>query len=305
MARRTGSPDPTFGFMTATQAATVRSLAQQEFARAGMEVVIEDGHLRGANGSEIGFHNLMTACHHAPGGPRDWPELVAEHVRVVVATASRPHPLATTTTDEALSRTYLRVVGAPLPPTLLPQVDYARSITPHLVEVLVLDTTDTLVTLTDADLDGLGGLDAARTAGLENLIRRPIDAVENIGVGDGIDIVGIRGGTHTASKLLVLPDLLRKIKMAEEHPNGFLVGLPFRNYVLLHPLNDHRAVAATQRLAGLTRMAHDNEAGPVSTAVLWWRPDEVRTVAWTDEAGRPVLAADQEFAELLAGLSVT
>jgi len=297
-----GGPDPTFPFMGAEEASTVRSLAQRACAEAGVEVVIHAGHLVGLGGAEAGLRNLMTECRHAPGGRRDWPEVVNRHVQALVAVTATAHPLDGMSRDKGLSRTYLRVIAAPVPAALAPQITYARSPAAGLIETLVVDTTNALITLTDTDLSRWGA-EATRTAGETNLRRAQIDAADELPMGDGVYIRLVRGGTHTASLVLVLTDLLSRLDRHREHPDGVLVGVPFRNVLAIHPLAGPEAALALTKLAGFTRLAYDNESGPVSPAAYWWRDGTMRLVCLMDEGGRTTVTDDEEFEDLLRRLA--
>ncbi len=297
-------PDPDFAFLTEEQAARVRDLARTAFAEIGVEVVVRSDHLLADDGTVYGLANLMATCHQAGRGERDWPDLVRGHVhRIYSATRDRRDP-AELPVEDVLARVRLRAVGtATLPQDWRAAHGYGRVVADDVVELLCLDEPHTVVTLRQRAVDAFG-VDVLRRAGLENLLREPIDAVDVLDVGDGAQVHAVLGDSmYTASRILVLPDLLRRVYGEREYPDGVLVAAPLRHQVLLHPVDGPAVLPAATALVRLARTGFAEGVGSVTPNVYWWRAGVFTRLTSTDpDSGRVVLRADGEFGEVLARL---
>jgi len=297
------TPDDIFTFLTTGQATRLRSLAQQAFAEQGLEVVIAPDHLIGADGTVFGLANLAASCHNAAKGEREWPELVRTHVRVVVAAVRDAVPISELSREDVLSRVYLRVIGAAaLPPDAEARLRYARPVVGDVLEVLVLDSPESVATLQDEDVAQFG-LDELKEAGLYNLLREPIAEVERIQVGEAAWLDVVAGeSVYTASKMLVMTDLLTRVFGPREYPNGVLVSVAFRNQIALHPIDGPEVVAAVNGIARFAFVGYGDSVGPVSPYAYWWRDGEFTQLTEPDGEDGVVVVVDEAFAEMLSRL---
>jgi hypothetical protein len=293
------APDESFPFLTAGQVIRIRSLAQQALAEHGHEVVIGPDHLVGADGTVFGLANLAAACHNAPKGEREWPEVVRTHARVVVAAVRDAVPVTELDRDDVLARTYLRAVGlSVLPSDVEDRLQYARPVVGDIVEVLVLDSPESVASLYDEDV-AVFGLEQLKQAGLYNLLREPIGEVERFDVG-GAQIHVVTGeSVYLASKMLVMTDLLLRVFGEREYPNGVLMTVAFRNQVALHPVDGPEVVGAVDCLAQFARNGFSDSVGPVSPFTYWWHDGEFTQVTEPDGAGGVVVCVDAAFGEML------
>lgn len=294
--------DEVFGFLTDAQAARVRELAQQAYAELGIETVIAADHLVGSDGTVYGLSNLMAACGNTDR-EREWPELVRRHCRSIVTAMADDRDPAALPLEEMLSRVYLRLIGiSTLPADWREGLGYGRVLTDDLVELLFLDYPESVRTLYQATVDVFGE-DVLRQAGLENLLREPIDAVETLDCGDGARASVVIGeSVYTASRVLALPDLLRRVYGERSYPNGVIVGIPFRHQVVLHPIDSRAVVPAIQRLADFTYAGFTEGVGSVSPYLYWWRDGALRRLTFPGEDGGLVVRCDEEFTGVLNSL---
>lgn len=265
-------PDPEFPFLRAGEARRFRAAVRAAFAEQGLETTVHADHLVSATGIRFGLHNLAAACRAAPGGERDWPRTVAAHVAIVVRSTREPDALERGDRDAVLRSVVLRVMGEATLPDL-EGLTYARRLGGDLVEVLALDTPDTVHLLADDHVRRFGEADL-RAAGLANLLAQPYDAHEHLGLDGGGDLHVVTGqSVYVASRLLVLPDLLRRTVGAGEHvptPHGLLVSAATRHQLAFHVIRDRGVIPALQALVPTTAQEYAEGVGAVSPWVFWW-----------------------------------
>lgn len=296
-------PDATFGFLSARQAARVRELVRLSFAELGVEVVINPGHVTATGGVVYGLGNLMATCRHAERGERDWPRLVGEHCRRIHQAMSHREDLSTLTPAEVERRTYLRVYGSSaLPKDWRSRFRYARPLAGDLVELLCLDEPQTVRILRDEDVERFG-IERLQAAGLENLLRDPIDEITPFDSPDGVRMWVVRGDSvYVCGRVLILPDLLRRVFGERLHPHGVLVAVPDRHEILLHPICGPEAFQALVGLVRVAQVGFTEGVGPVSPFVYWWHEGRLRQVSFVEE-DRVVVRVEEELAEILQRLT--
>jgi hypothetical protein len=294
------APDETFEFLTRRQAARVRELAQQGYAELGVETVIGPDHLVGADGTVYGLANLMAACLNADRGERSWPALVRRHCHSLVQAMADTVDATELPVEEVLERVYLRVVGvSTLPDEWRDRYRYGRLITDELVELLFLDSPQSLRSLRQEEVDAFGA-DVLRQAGLENLLREPVDAVESFDCGEGaVASVVLGGSVYTASRILALPDLLRRVYGERSYPDGVVVGVPFRHQVVLHPVDSRAVVPAIQRMADFVHAGFADGVGSVSPYLFWWWGGQLRQLTFPGEDGGLLVRCDEDLTAVL------
>ncbi len=295
-----GERDPEFDFLSVEQGMRLRRLVREAFAGRGIEVTVFSDYVQSDDGTQYGLYNVCANCHNAERGERDWPGVVSDHVDSILAAMAEPDPLQELSTEEILARTFLRVSGtSTLPDT--DGFDYGRQMAEDLVEVLVLDCPTTVRLFHRDDLARFD-LQALRTAGLTNLLADPIEDYQVLD-GDGATMHIVLGSVYTASKLLVLPDLMRRTAGVEEPAHGVLVCVPNRHQVAFHPIVDAAVLPSLQALAQFAAMGFSEGVGPVSPYVYWWQQGRLTQLSRADADGGLVIEVDQEFGQVLAELT--
>lgn len=296
--------DPAFEHFTQEQAERFRAMAGEAFAAAGIETVVHEQHLQAGDGRQFGLFNLAATCGQATEGEQAWPALMAEHVAAITRSIEGDK-VEGMSLEEVLPLVYLRVIGTS---TLSPQwaegFGYARHLGGDLIEVLAVDLPDIVTTLGDGDVQRLGE-DALRAAALRNLLSLRVDSHEVTGDElDGAAIHLVEGESFfTASKLLVLEDLLSGTLGERELPHGLVVSVPVRHVLVFHPIADLSVVDAVQRMAGFTAETCRSGAGSVSPFVYWWKNGQLTPLTWVTDDGELQVVAGGEFTDMLNQLA--
>jgi hypothetical protein len=298
--RRSAAPDKALPFLSVDEAATVRRLMVEAFAAAGLTAETFDDHLRTDDGREWGLWNVAATCHAEPS-QRAWPEAVRRHVESLLTPAPSPEDL---TDDEVLAAAVLRVYGDEmLMPRSRAEMTYARELAEGLVEALVLDSPTSVMLLLDSTVARVGA-DRLRAAGLEHLLAEPWGQVERLTTRAGATLALVEGDSvFTASRVLVMPDTLRRVFGEREYPDGVLVAMPDRHHLWLHPIDDTTVVPALQTLAGNTAQTFATAVGGVSPAVYWWRHGALTRVSALDAEGGVTVSVGPELTEVLNRLA--
>ena len=294
------SRDEAFPFLSAAAGRRFRVAVRAAFAERGLETDVHADHVQASSGVRFGLHNLAAACR-ASGGESAWPETIAAHVRAVVLSAQSPDALERGDREAVLRDVVLRVMGA----STLPQVeglDYARSLGGDLVEVLALDLPSAVHLLSDHDLERYGE-DTLRQAGLANLLAQPYDSYDHLRLDGGADLHVIAGDSvYVASRLLVLPDLLRRVVGRGEEvptPHGLLVSASTRHQLAFHIVRDSGVVTALQALVPATAQEFEAGVGGISPWVYWWHEGRLHQVSSRGEDGGLRVEVTTEFAAAL------
>jgi hypothetical protein len=295
-------PEPGLAFLTEVQARRVRSLFRQAMAERGRELVTDSfGNFRDDEGEYYGLWNVAVLCRDNPGGEKEWPELIAGYADVLAKGSSREARtrVAALTPQEARSLVYVSIRSAEKIGSLYPS---APQVAPGLVEALALDMPDNTVFLDEGEIARLGGQESLRKAALANLRALPAPPRQRMG-GPDAPFEAITGVSHfTASRVLVMPDLLSRV-LGTDAPEGVLVAVPARHYALIHVLRDKTATPALLLLAKLARSLYDRERGPISPDVFWWRDGGWMPIPSAESAGKVTLNPGPELSFLLADLA--
>jgi hypothetical protein len=254
-------PDPTFGFLTVGEAARLRALTRAAFARHGLEVDMHPDHLRADDGAGFGLHNLFAMCHNARRGEREWPSIVDDHVARMLRARQAPD-VADLSSAELLEHAFVRVCsGSSLPD--LTSFDYRRELAGDLVEVLAYDTPDAVLLLTDDVVDRVGA-DDLRSAGVHNLLVEPFGGVEWLAAGDVRFAVVAGESVHTASRLLTVDDVLRRVQGEPDAPYGTLLCVPYRHQLGFHIVEDQRVLPTVEAMVRFAVAGFDDGVGSLS-----------------------------------------
>ncbi|MFC7218410.1 hypothetical protein ACFQLX_09545 [Streptomyces polyrhachis] len=267
---RAAPRDTAFEFFSATEGALFRRSVREAFAEHGLEVTLYAEHAVDDTGREFGLNNLAASCHHDERGVRLWPQLVRRHISVLLRTLDGPSALETMAPEQLLGRVYPRVVESAL--VERGPFDYARQLTPGLSEVLALDLPESVMLLNDEALDPLGGAAALRAQAVRNLRELPVEGHEAVDQGDGQRFHVVMGDSFfTASRVLLLDELVQRVTGRPLGPDGALVAMPFRHQLVFHPIEDIHVIPSLGGMARYAAAGHEDAVGPVSPHIYWWR----------------------------------
>ena len=282
--------------LTAAQQDRLRHLARRSPAFIGMRIVVHDDHVEVTHPEslELGVESLSATL---AGAPADqWPELVDEHFRRIIALGTADTSDVEGPTEVVLQHTYLRL--APSDSGVGEIASYAEEITPGLLQVFAFDRPDSIVTMRDEDVRR-HGFDRLYDAGLENLARELPERCTDL---DGIYY--LRGSDYVGSLVLVIPWVIEAVTGVADAPHGALVAMPARDQFLFHAIRDRDTagvLAAVDEIGQLAAECHANSAHQLSSRVYWWRPMPVgglETVGHHNGAGLVTYYSD-DFEDVL------
>ncbi|MFE1173215.1 hypothetical protein [Streptomyces sp. NPDC058773] len=293
--------DGEFSFFSEREGGVFRSQVRQAFAEQGLEVTAYAGVVTDSAGRQFGLGNLAAVCHRDRRGERSWPVLIRDHVGKVLRTMDGPQPLETLSEDEIRACLYPRVVAQ----ETLPASDsfrYGRAPAPGLREVLALDLPEAVQMLSEDSLTDLGDVAELRIRAMNNLRSLPVEGHETVRRGDGSAFEVLLGDSFfTASRVLVLDELVQRLVGTELTPDGALVALPFRHQLAFHRIHDAQVIPALQAMAQFAAAGHEDAAGAISPRVFWWRRGVMTPLSEPDGDGLRVVA-DADFQEMLERL---
>lgn len=303
--RPDGPRDPVFSYFTAEQGARFRALVRQTFAEAGVEVVAERDYLVADDGRQFGLSNLAAVCLDLldESGEKGWPVAVQRHVHTILRATAEDVSLRDLPRQDVLARTYLRVIGrSAVPPEALDWYRYARPVAGDLIELLALDSPDSVRMLRDTDVEPFGA-DDLRAAGLENLVKEPFDSYQVLTGDDGVRVHLVLGqSVYTASKILVLPDVLARTLGTRDLPFGAFVAAPFWHQLAFVPVQDRSALASLPVLVSFAAKGYDEGVGAISPFVFWWRAGRLTQLSFAAEDGELVVRPDEDLLDLFEAL---
>lgn len=198
--------------------------------------------------------------------------------------------------EDVLGRVVLRLVNREhVDDGVLASCTYAREHAGGLLELLELLGPGPARYLRDGDVARYGRRDLWAAA-LENLLSAPLARHKVIEWpwGTRIHELWDESATHTASKVLVLKDVLRRVLGTDDFPYGVLVVLPTDAELAFLPIEVCQAFGALPALAAYAREAFESDAGRLTPEVFWWRGGELRTVVSDADEG-----LDEQFVAMM------
>lgn len=294
-------PDQALTFLSAAQAAGVRTLVRQAFAELGIEVTVLAGHVIDDAGRQFGLWNVAAACHQDGRGRRAWPKIVRHHVRQVLDSVETD-PFAELTLPQAAERTFARLYEA----DTVSDADAVchRPFAPGLVELLALDLPETVAVYPVEDARRLGGEDVLRAHGLMNLRREGGARLERLpGDGGGSFHLLLGESVHTASKALLAPGLFTELTGEEPGEFGWLLSVPNRHQLVWHLVRDIEVIPALRGMFRFTVLGHGDTPGPLSPHVYWWTNGRYQQLTRIDPDGTLSVHVGAEFADVLEVLA--
>jgi hypothetical protein len=292
-------PDPVYGYLTAAQGARLRSLVRQTFAERGVEVTLLPDRVEAAGGGQYGLTNIAAACNACPA--KEWPAIVTWHVETVLRALAAPS-IAELDDDAVLERVFVRVMGISAFPDLS-SLGYRRDLGGDLIELLALDSADSVSLLLDSDVERFG-VDALRQAGLVNLLGEPFGSCERIDVGpDAAFNCLLSDSVFTASRLLTMDDVLRRTTGRAEAPYGVLACVPNRHQLAFHVLADAAALPVLPAMARFALDGFGDGVGPVSPFLYWYHGGMLSQLSQLDADGDLRIEVADDFADVLHQLA--
>ncbi|GLF97819.1 hypothetical protein [Streptomyces yaizuensis] len=294
--------DPAFGYFSADEGARFRTLVREAFAERGLEVTVYADTVTDSAGRRFGLTNLAAVLHHDDRGRRAWPDLVHQHVGMVLRTMDEPSALDTLSTEQIRSQLYPRIVGADA--FEAENFGYARSPAPGLYEIIALDLPESVMMLTDDALRPLGDLRYLREQALYNLRGLPVESHETIRGEAGMRFEVVVGDSfYTASRLLALENVVRETTGEELTPDGALVAVPFRHQLAFHVIRDASVVPALNAMASFAATGYVDAPGAISPCVYWWHGGRLTGLSARDEDGEGLrIVVGEEFQAVLERL---
>ncbi|MBT2389102.1 hypothetical protein [Streptomyces sp. ISL-1] len=294
--------DPEFSFFSADEGTRFRAQVREAFAESGLEVTVYADVVTDSAGRQFGLANLAAVCHNDDRGPRAWPELVRQHVGMVLRTMDAPSALDTLPTEQIRAQLYPRVVGRD---GFNPEnFGYARPLAPDLYEIIALDLPESVMMLTDEALEPLGDLQYLRDQALYNLRGLPVEGHETVKDAEGMRFEVVLGDSfYTASRVLALDSVVRQVTGEQLTDDGALVAMPFRHQLAFHAIHDAGMISALDGMASFAASSYVDTPGAISPYVYWWRQGTLTQLSDHDEDGDGLrIVIGDEFQELLERL---
>jgi hypothetical protein len=277
----------------------MRSLVQRTFAERGIEVSLQADRVEAAGGAQYGLTNIAAVCRTTP--EKNWPGLIAGHIDRVLRALDAP-AIADLDDEAVLSRVFVRLMGASMVPDLS-WYGYRRDLGGDLIEVLALDSEDSVTLLADRDVERFG-LEELRNTGLVNLLAEPFGNWEEIEVLPGVSFTRVLGeSVFTASRMLTLTDVIRRTYGDVPTPDGILVCVPTRHQLAFHVVQDSGVMPTLPAMARFALSVYDSGVGPVSPHLFWHQDGQLHLLSRLDEDGALRIEVDGAFAAVLERLA--
>jgi hypothetical protein len=268
-----------FDGMTPGDSRRLEAVAARALVERGVDVTVRPGILQDGIGRTYGLRGLAARCRIA--APEDWPLVAAELLELGVS-AHRPSELDPARTSEQVC---FRLVNRHfIGEELAEAYAYGRAVAGDLVELLVVPHEGGVSYLRSCDVERLGAGELRATA-LENLLRAPLGREKVIEWPYGVRVHEVWHPVweHTASKLLVFRDVLRRVLGTDDFRHGVLVIAPTKQELAFLPIEVCQAFGALVALGGYAREAFGADPGGLTHEVFWWRDGVLRTVLAEDE----------------------
>jgi hypothetical protein len=244
----------------------------------------------------VGLENLFRRARRAERD--EWPALITEflhHASVLEKPEDLPTELG------PVAEQLLLRLGPPFPRNANEAALWTQPITgTKLVINLVVDYPNRMIYVTDQLMAGSGRpgsewLDQA----LQNLRKRtPTDAFEVIEEESGL-LTCITGDAYDSSRALLLDALL-----PEHKDDGFFVGVPCRDQLLVLPVNS-AALAFVHLLKFLLEKNYKSMPYPISDEVFWVRGGTWLPFRIDCEGNKVTIEPPEEFNEVLERLTAS
>ncbi|NBM16852.1 hypothetical protein [Streptomyces sp. GC420] len=289
--------DPEYGFFSVEEGRLFRSQVRAAFAEHGLEVTVYADMVTDDSDRQFGLASLAAVCHNDTRGAKAWPGLVRDHVGMVLRAMDGPPPLETLPAEQIRAQLYPRVITEDM--IEREAFRHARDVAPGLREVIALDLPESVMMLTDDALSPLGDIHELRAHALRNLRALPVEGHEVLKGADGMRFDVVMGDSFfTASRVLVLDELVRRVTGRDLGIDGALVAMPFRHQLAFHAIRGADIIPALNGMAAFAAAGFEDAVGPVSPHVYWWRAGVLSQLSDRDDEGLKIMV-DEDFQELL------
>jgi hypothetical protein len=293
--------------LTAAQQDRLRHLARRSPAFIGMRIIVHDNHVEVTHPEPqvLGFESIAATLAGSPA--EQWPDLVDEHFRWIIAEGEdRSDIEGPTRAVLPRTRLYLTLSESKVAEgmTIAEGVSYADEITPGLLWVLAFDRPDRVEIMLDKDVQR-HGFNQLYDAGVQNLPGELPDRFIEVN-----GVYYLRGSEYVASLVLAIPWVVETVAGVADTPHGVLVAMPSRDMLLFHAIGDPNSAgvpAAMDEIGQLTAECYANSPYQLSPLVYWWRPMAERwleTVAHHDGANLETFYSD-DFEDMLRAVGTT
>jgi hypothetical protein len=285
--------------MTVEQARVLVPLARQAFAEQGVETLYDgEGALQAAHGA-YGLYNLAAQCLQEPR--RRWRRLADRHATALIAAERAGNGGL----DEVRDRLRIRVLADD---DLRQPPDYGLRLADDLIGLLAVDNAEHVRVYQRRDAFAeLGDFDELLTPALANLRRSRARQHETVRVDEDdptSDVHVLAGDFFTASRIVVLDDVLRDELGIERPRHGVLIAVPNRNVLAVHPLSGGGVVPALTFLVHLARGEHDAAPGALSPDVYFAKDGRVERVTSPGDDGSVIVSVEGRLGEAFAALGL-
>lgn len=298
----TNADDVRLSGLTPARTQRVRDLACATLRARGLEATVHADHLRLVDGRTFGLQNLASFCHNAP--EVEWPRIVEGHLGGFLDRYPAAPPMLTP--GQMRAGVHLRLVPADAlasmgEDTREQHYRYARDLGGGWLEILTHLEDGHVRWLRDCEVEQVGA-ERLRELGRERLERIRPDICEEFRRPDG-RIFSVRGeSSYISSKVLVLPDVLRRAlpRNGRAVPFGALVAMPTRHELLFTPVG-RDVITNLGGLMSLVPDLHRHGRTPLCPHVHWWRDGRL-DVLTEIRHGRYEMRAVAEFVDVLDAL---
>ena len=171
--------------------------------------------------------------------------------------------------------------------------------------ILAFDMPETVASISDEQAEQLGGVAALWAAGLASLRALPVEHQEQVTLPHGGHFVGLTGDSvFTASRVLVMADLLRQMGLPFDPRFGVVVAIPHWRTVAVRALTGESAPALLSigHVARFAEMSFAGERGQISPYAYWWGDGQWAQLSQAGPGGSTTVVAPGELSQLLEQL---
>jgi hypothetical protein len=251
--------------LSADQAATLRRLVREAFARYGREVAVEADHVRDDRGAEYGLWNLAVLC--GQHKERKWPILVGTHVGNLISPGNDIEALPE---EQLLDLVHVRLQSAGAGFDVW--VHAVDEVIPGISTVLAVDLPTMVTSPRTPYWEQRGGVARWTEVGRRNLaalVGAPGIELHRVEQGETSFRLLLGESFFTASLALVLDDVVRRYDPTADLTHGLLVAFPNRHQLVWRPVDDASVIPSLNGMVAFTAMGYDDGAGPLSGEVFW------------------------------------
>jgi hypothetical protein len=240
-----------------------------------------------------GLSNLAQLCGQLDR--REWPTVVQSHFDNMLAgeqANSSDDPFA----DFERAKPNLRLRIFAEDTSFGAGMDLVRyPLAPGLMAVLTLDLPTTVVTVPAKTASEWAPVDELYRLALDGIRREPAPGRQVADFGQGTAIVELGDSFFTASRLLLLPEVVDL-----EGADGALVAVPTRHALAVHVIRDTSVVSVLGLFAVFANNMWKAGPGSISPSVYWWHAGALTPIPVDiDEGSRVSIRPPDAFVELL------